>query len=271
MHPDLFMIGPLTLHSFGLMVALGFLCAYFALGLMVRRGFFPKLREDDLSKLVVLAMVGGAAGARIAYVCEHWTAEFAGRPFLEMLRFDKGGLMFYGGLIGAIVVTGIMMRIGRMPVMQSIDACATVLPLGHAFGRVGCFLNGCCFGRVCESPISVTFPAHSPAWWQHVGDGLIGRGAPESLPVLPSQLIEAAANLVLFALLVRLARRKPSEGLLSGVYLVSYAVIRFCTETLRGDPRMSVMAMSISQFLSVAALLAGVALMARSRVKTGEA
>lgn len=271
MHPDLFQIGPLTLHSFGLMVALGFLCAYFALGFMVRRGLFPKLREEDISRLIVMAMIGGALGARIAYVCEHWTAEYAGQPFLEMFRFDKGGLMFYGGLIGAVLVTGVMMRIGRMPVMQSLDACATVVPLGHAFGRVGCFLNGCCFGRVCDSPISVTYPARSPAWWEQVGAGLIGRGAPESLPVLPSQLIEAAANLLLFAALAGVARRKPSEGLLSGVYLVSYAVIRFFTETLRGDPRMSVMALSISQFLSLAALVAGIVLMARSRMKTGDA
>jgi phosphatidylglycerol:prolipoprotein diacylglycerol transferase len=264
------MIGPLTLHSFGLMVALGFLCSYFVIVAMVRRGLFPGLREDDVSRLVVLAMVGGAAGARIAYVCEHWSAEFAGQPFLEMLRFDKGGLMFYGGLIGAVVVAGLFLRVGKVPVMRSLDACATALPLGHAFGRVGCFLNGCCFGRACDSPISVTFPAHSPAWWEHVGAGLIGRGAPESLPVLPSQLIEAAANLVLFALLVRAARRVPREGYLSGVYLVSYAVIRFCTEMLRGDPRMSVMAMSISQFLSVAALVAGAVLIALSRGKAAE-
>lgn len=267
MHPDLFAIGPVTLHTFGLMVALGFLCSYFALVAMVRRGLFPKLGEDAISRLVVLAMVGGAIGARIAYVCEHWSLEFAGQPFVETLRFDKGGLMFYGGLVGASVVTGIAMRVWRMPVMQSLDACATVVPLGHALGRIGCFLNGCCFGRVCDSPISVAYPAHSPAWWEQVGAGLIGRGAPESLPVLPSQLIEAAANFMLFAALSCAARRKPAEGLLSGTYLVSYAVIRFCTETLRGDPRMAVASLTISQFLSVVAFVAGAAIIMRSRAK----
>ena len=269
MYPTLFTIGPFTVHSFGLCVALGFLAALHAMTRLARRGFVPGLPEEGASLLVICAMAGGAAGARFAYVCEHWSVEFAGRPFVEVFRFDKGGLMFYGGLFGAIVVIALFSRAKKVSLIRVLDLCAAVLPLGHAFGRVGCFLNGCCFGRVCESALSVTYPAHSPAWWEQVGEGLIGRGAPESLPVLPSQLIEAVANLVLFAALFALARRKPSKGFLSGVYLICYAAIRFITETLRSDPRMMVGPLTISQFLSLCLLVAGAAIILLGR-KTGD-
>ena len=259
MYPTLFTVGPFTVHSFGLCVALGFLAALFAMTRLARRGFVPGLPEEGVSQLVVCAMAGGAAGARIAYVCEHWSAEYAGRPFVEVFRLDKGGLMFYGGLFGAIAAIALFSRAKRTSLIRVLDLCATALPLGHAFGRVGCFLNGCCYGRACESALSVTYPAHSPVWWEQVGAGLIGRGAPEALPVLPSQLIEAAANLVIFAVLFAWARRKPSSGLITGAYLIAYAAIRFFTEMLRSDPRMMVGPLTISQFISLCLLVAGAA------------
>ena len=265
MYPTLFTLGPLTVHSFGLLVALGFLSALYVMGILARRGFVPGLPEEGVSQLVVCAMLGGAGGARFAYVCEHWSAEFAGRPFLEVFRFDKGGLMFYGGLFGAILVIALFARLKKVRLVRILDLCAVALPLGHAFGRVGCFLNGCCFGRICDSAISVRYPAHSPAWWEQVGAGLIGRGAPETLPILPSQLIEAAANLVLFAALFVWARKKPREGAVAGAYLIAYAVIRFCTETLRSDPRMMVGPLTISQFLGLGVFAAGLALLLFSR------
>jgi phosphatidylglycerol:prolipoprotein diacylglycerol transferase len=265
MHPTLFTIGPLTVHSFGLMVALGFLAAYGAMARLSRGGWCPGVGEENVSRIPVLAMVGGAVGARLAYVCEHWTQEFADAPVWDILRFDKGGLMFYGGLIGAILVVALYFRARKVPLLQVLDLCAATLPLGHAFGRVGCFLNGCCFGKVCDGPLSVTYPAHSPAWWEQVGAGLIGRGAPESLPILPVQLFEAAANFVLFAVLYRLARRNPPSGFVSGVYLVAYAVIRFVTETMRSDPRMTVFSLSIGQFIGIPVFAAGVALLVLSR------
>ncbi len=246
-------------------VALGFLAALGAVTFLARRGFIPGFPEEGASQLVLCAMAGGAAGARIAYVCEHWSAEYAGRPFTEVFRFDKGGLMFYGGLFGAIAAIALFSRAKKVPLLRVLDLCAAVVPLGHAFGRVGCFLNGCCYGRACDSALSVTYPAHSPAWWEQVGAGLIGRGAPESLPVLPSQLIEAVANLVLFSILFTWARRKPAKGLLSGAYLMAYAAIRFFTETLRSDPRMMVGPLTISQFLSLCAFAAGVAIILLGR------
>ena len=265
MYPTLFTIGPLTIHSFGLMVALGFLAAFHIMTRLARRGFVADLPEEGVSQLVICTMLGGAFGARLAYVCEHWSSEYAERPFFEVFRFDKGGLMFYGGLIGAILVIAFFARAKKVRLIRILDLCAVVLPLGHAFGRVGCFLNGCCFGRICDSAISVTYPANSPAWWEQVGAGLIGRAATETLPVLPSQLIEAAANLVLFAALFAWARKNPAEGRIGGAYLVAYAIIRFFTEMMRSDPRMTVGPFTISQFISLCTGAIGAWLLLRSR------
>ncbi len=267
MFPTLFTIGPLTVHSFGLLVALGFLAALHVMTLLSRRGFVPGLPEEGVSQLVVCAMLGGAGGARFAYVCEHWSAEFAEKPFFEVFRFDKGGLMFYGGLFGAILVITLFSRMKKVRLVRILDLCAVALPLGHAFGRVGCFLNGCCYGRVCDSVLSIHYPAHSPAWWEQVGAGLISRGSPETLPILPTQLIEACANLILFAVLFVWARKKPGEGFVAGAYLIAYAIIRFCTEALRSDPRMMVGPLTISQFLGLGVFAAGIGFLLYGRCR----
>lgn len=249
MHPILFRIGPVTLHAFGALMALGFLAALFVMRRLARGGFV-RLNDDQVSGLIVWLMAGGVLGARLAYVLEHWSAEFAGHPG-AILRIDQGGLMFYGGVLGAIGAVGLFARRHRRGFLEVLDLCAVGLPLGHAFGRLGCFLNGCCHGRICEHPVSVRYPAGSIAWREHLAAGRIGATAEWSLPVLPTQLIELGANLILFAGLYRLARRQPRHGSVTAAYLMLYAVIRFTTESMRGDPRMAVGVLSISQFISV--------------------
>lgn len=269
MYPTLFTLGPFTVHSFGLMVALAFIAALSLMSFLVKRGAVKGLGEEGVSQFLIFAMLGGAFGARFAYVCEHWSAEFAGRPFTEVFRFDKGGLMFYGGLFGAILAIVLFSRLKKVNLIDLLDMCAAILPLGHAFGRCGCFLNGCCYGRVADCAISVTYPPNSPAWSEQVLSGAISRGAATSLPVLPSQLIEAGANLILFIALFSVIRNKPARGLVSGLYLVCYAVIRFFTETLRSDPRMTVGIFSISQFLSLLVFAAGLVFIILSKKGRG--
>ena len=241
-------------------MALGILCAYDVLSRLGRsRGLSP----DRLANLVVLLVFSGLAGARLFFVAEHWPY-FRAAP-AAIVRIWEGGLMFYGSIIVAgLVLVAYCVR-ARLRMLPLLDLFAVVVPVGQAFGRVGCFLNGCCYGRPADTWLSVRYPAHSPAWWEQVGAGLIGRGAPETLPILPSQLIEAAANLVLFAALFVWARKKPREGAVAGAYLIAYAVIRFCTETLRSDPRMMVGPLTISQFLGLGVFAAGAALLLRSR------
>jgi len=129
-----------------------------------------------------------------------------------------------------------------------------VVPLGHAFGRIGCFFYGCCYGRDSDAWCAVTFPAGSPSWHEH------GR---RMVSVLPTQLFEAAALLALFAALMVLWRRRGGrDGLILGAYMAGYAVIRFGMEYLRGDPRAAVGPFSISQTISIGLFLVGAATVA---------
>ena len=242
MYPDLIDIGFLHLKTYGACMAAGFLACWW---LVERLG-----RRKDLSNLLLALMVSGVVGSRIAYVVEHWTAEFAAHPE-RIVRVDQGGLMFYGGLILALVVFfAWCVRAKERPLVLA-DLLATVVPLGHAFGRVGCFFYGCCYGRDSNAWCAVTFPAGSPSWFEH------GR---QMVSVLPTQLFEAAALLALFAVLFCLYRR--SRRYTAGVYLVGYAVIRFGMEFLRGDPRAEVGPFSISQAISIGMAVLGAVLLA---------
>ena len=243
MFPDLIDLGFLHLKTYGALMATGFLISWY----LIERWSGRK----DLSNLLISLMISGVVGSRIAYVIEHWQSEFAQAPW-RVIRVDQGGLMFYGGLLLALAVFIFWCLIKRERVLVLADLFASVLPLGHAFGRIGCFFYGCCYGRDSEAWCAVTFPVGSPSWFEH------GR---RSVSVLPTQLFEAAALIVLFIALACLRRRKDQgEGMILGVYLVGYAVVRFIIEYLRGDPRAAVGPFSISQTISIVMAVLGAAL-----------
>ena len=238
MFPDLIDIGFLHLKTYGACMASGFLlCWILAEKLSGRK---------DLSNFLMCLMLSGVVGSRIAYVIEHWQAEFAADP-LRIVRIDQGGLMFYGGFILAMVFFFVWCRIHRERPLALADLMSTLVPLGHAFGRIGCFFYGCCYGKDSDAWCAVVFPAGSPSWYEH------GRRA---VSVLPTQLFEAAALLALFALLMAVYVR--FRRYTTGIYLIGYAVIRFGMEYLRGDPRAAVGPFSISQTISLAMAAFGV-------------
>ena len=163
-------------------------------------------------------------------------------------------------LILAIAVFLVWCRVRRERVAPVADLFVTVIPLAHAFGRVGCFFYGCCYGRLSGSSLAVAFPRHSPAWNAQLAAGMIDPSAPAALPVLPTQLFEAAAVLCLFAALlfvfVRNWSRRP--GFTTGCYLVGYASIRFGLEFLRDDMRQRFGAVSIGQVISIGLFILGI-------------
>ncbi len=247
MFPDLIKFDFLSLHTYGACMAVGFfICWKLAEKLSGRR---------DLSDLLMYLMIGGVAGSRIAYVIEHWQTQFARAP-LDIFKVWQGGLMFYGGFILALIVFFVWCRVKKESPLAMSDLICVVLPLGHACGRIGCFFYGCCYGRLSESALAVSFPRGSPAWGEQLEHGLIDSTALRSLPVLPTQLFEAAALLVLFALVLAIYLR--TRRYTAGIYLVGYAFIRFGLEYLRGDPRAAVGPFSISQTISIGVFLAGV-------------
>lgn len=248
MFPELLNLGFIQLKTYGACMAIGFLLCWTLIERLSGR--------KDISNLLMSLMVSGVIGSRIAYVIEHWNSEFAEHP-LAVIRVDQGGLMFYGGLILAIAVFFAWCFVKKERPLALADLLCTAIPLGHACGRIGCFFYGCCFGRCSSSALAVAFPRHSPAWYTQLHGGQITASAEKALPVIPTQLIEALALLVLFAVLLAVYRRFRAGT--AGLYLIGYAIIRFALEYLRGDPRAAVGFLSISQTISVAmAVLGGV-------------
>lgn len=262
MFPNLLDVGFIHLRTYGTCMAIGFVLCWTIVERLSGR--------KDISNLLMALMIAGVAGSRVAYVIEHWRAEFAANPF-EVVRIDRGGLMFYGGLIFAVMVFFGWCWVKREKMLELADLLALVLPLGHACGRIGCFFYGCCYGKISTSPLAVAFPRHSPAWFEQFQAGLIDATARQSLSVLPTQLFEAAALLALSALLALLYRRQIHHrgefpaGWVTCAYLAGYAVIRFALECLRGDQRAlvgfeAIGFLSISQAISVSIFLVAVVL-----------
>lgn len=251
-------LGPLTIRWYGVMMALGFLAALGNWMVLGRR------RDRDAqycADLMFWIMVSGILGARLAYVLEHW-GDYAAAP-LSIFRLDEGGLIFYGGFVMAGIAIVLFARRHRESLLPLFDFVLTSVPLAHAFGRIGCFLNGCCFGTCTDLPLGVRFPRGAAAWILHYQQGWIGEQAAFSRSVHPVQLYEAGYNLVIYGLLVWVFRRSPRAGSVSALYLVLYSLGRFVLEFFRGDrgDRLAVGALSIGQFVSLLLLAIGVSLL----------
>ncbi|RJP42138.1 MAG: hypothetical protein C4547_00830 [Phycisphaerales bacterium] len=165
MHPELWTIpGITTIKSYGFMLMVGFLSAvWFAM----RRAMRVKANPDVVLNLAFIALIGGVGGARIMFVTHYWQEQFAGRSLLSILDLRLGGLEFLGGLLGAFIGIFAYLLIKRESIRVYLDILAPGAMWGLAFGRIGCFLNGCCFGGVCDAPWAVEFPyASNPYIWQ---------------------------------------------------------------------------------------------------------
>jgi phosphatidylglycerol:prolipoprotein diacylglycerol transferase len=238
MHPILFRLGSFEIGTFGLLVAIGFFAAYLlALKRTVRAGF----PEDKVANLLILCLIAGLIGAKVFHVL----VNFRQGPLTDLI-FSRRGMVFYGGLLFGIVTGWIMIRRYQWNVAQVADLLAPSVALGEVFGRIGCLLNGCCFGKVCHSWIGVRFPRieykgdiiGSDPFYHHWIQGLIPPDAPSSLPVYPTQAFSSLAALVTFILLIYvIAPRARFHGQTALTYLLLYATFRFIIEMFRDDPR----------------------------------
>ena len=217
MHPIAFHLGPLTVHWFGIALALAFLAALWTAARRAPRTGIPAEKISDAGLWLIL---GGVIGARTLYVATYWNDSFAGQPITEIFMIQRGGLVFYGGLIGAALTGIIFAKVQKLALGKIADILAPSIALGYALGRFGCLFNGCCFGRECSLPWAIHFPLdHATA------------GA----PVHPTQLYDSLLSLGLYALLAWLYRRKKFEGQVFATYLMAYAALRSFVEIFRGD------------------------------------
>jgi len=245
-------LGPLTVHWYGVLMALGFLAGlanWWQLGKREKRDF------AFCSDLLFWIMVAGISGARLAYVVANF-GEFRSHP-LSVFYLHQGGLIYYGGFLGAGLALLIIAWVRHEKPGALFDFVITSVPLAHAFGRVGCFINGCCHGRPCSSCLGVTYPAQSLPWWSQVDSGIIAPSSPHSLPAYPVQLYEAGFNLLLYFVLFWAYRRRRRDGTVLALYLTTYPVARFFLEMLRGDSRVRWGELSVAQWLSIALFLYG--------------
>lgn len=211
MHPVLWSWGPLTIHTYGVLLALAVLVAS---QLAARQAPRVGAAPAQLLDLCIWSVVGGLAGGRLVYLAQNWPL-YRAHPW-EIIRLDHGGLVFYGGLIGGVVTAVLLVRRWRWPVVPTLDLLIPYVAIAQAVGRLGCFFNGCCYGRPTTGPWGVLFPG-------------------EALARHPTQLYESAALLVLAAALLRRARQPIAAGTQLAWYGVGYGAWRFAVEFLRGD------------------------------------
>ena len=217
MHPIAYKFGSVAIHWYGVMVALGFLVALWAAS---RRGVLDGFTPDQILDLGPWLIVGGIVGGRTLYVATFWREQFADKPFWEVFMIQHGGLVFYGGFIGASLAGVLYGRLKKLQIWKLFDAIAPSIALGYAFGRIGCLLNGCCYGRACTLPWAIRFPPPVEC---------------AGIPVHPTQIYESLLGLCLYGGLAWLYRRKKFNGQIIATYLICYPLLRSFVELFRGD------------------------------------
>jgi phosphatidylglycerol:prolipoprotein diacylglycerol transferase len=216
MHPILIRTPWLDIHTYGVLVAVGFLVG---LAVAARNARTEGVKPELISDLGVWLILAGMAGGKLFHIIFFWNDFLLGWRE-EGIRSLREGFVFYGGFIGASLAGWLYARAKRIPFAKLADCCAPGVAIGHAFGRMGCFFNGCCYGKVCTLPWAVKFPP------PHLMAGI---------PVHPTQIYEALGNVLLFLGLSAYYSRKRFDGQIFWLYVLGYGILRFCVEFFRGD------------------------------------
>lgn len=260
----------IPLHTYGVLVAGGFLVAMTLAGRAAERAGLSREKVLDLSfGILVAAMIG----SRVLFIIVNWD-EYA-HDLTGIFEFWKGGLVFYGGFLGAVLFSLWYMRKHEMSFFAYADALGPTVAIGQALGRLGCFSAGCCWGGACDAhfPLAARFPPESLAYQSQASTHLIAPGAATTLPIHPTQLYEALGCALLFLFLTFWRSRKRFNGELLALYLMLYAPLRALVEIFRGDEergrvfnflggwaRHAWWNLSTSELISVGIFAAGVAI-----------
>jgi phosphatidylglycerol:prolipoprotein diacylglycerol transferase len=223
MYPELFRIGNFPINTYGVFLALAFLCAILITVKLAARDGLPREKIYDLCLWMLLSSL---IGSKILMLFTE--PEYRDHPWqLLSLDFLRSGGVFYGGLIGAILAGYFLMRRYKLPWWKTADACAPGIAVGNFFGRQGCFAAGCCWGKPTTLPWGVKFT--------ELGHEITG--VPTDTYLHPTQLYESFAMLIVFFFLLWLHKHRRFSGQVILFYALLYSVIRFCIEFLRDDPR----------------------------------
>ncbi len=261
MHPVLIDF-PIPVHTYGVLVAMAFLLG---IKITLDRAAKASLDKELVLNLFLLILVSSILGARLLYVLENAHYYFL-RP-LEILMVHRGGLSYFGGFLAAILISMLYARKKRVAYLSLADIFMPALALGQSIGRLGCYFNGCCFGKTTGSFWGIMFPRGSAVFADHVARGLADPLWQYSLPVIPAQLISSFADLALFCALIAVDNRKKVSGTTLFSYLAGYGLIRFCIEFLRDDSPPLALGWTLPQYLALASLFLGIAGLLRLSLK----
>ncbi|HEU4710728.1 MAG TPA: prolipoprotein diacylglyceryl transferase [Pyrinomonadaceae bacterium] len=241
MYPELFRIGSFPINTYGVFLAIAFLCAIFVTVKLAERDGLPRERIYDLCLWMLLASL---VGSKILMLFTE--PEYRENPTqLLSLDFLRSGGVFYGGLLGAVIAGYWLMKRYKLPWWKTADACAPGIAIGNFFGRQGCFSAGCCWGKPTSLPWGVQFT--------EAGHEITG--VPIDAHLHPTQLYESFAMLLVFGFLLWLHKRKRFNGQVILVYALLYSIIRFSIEFVRDDPRGDILGLTTLTGLSTSQLI----------------
>ena len=239
--------GGVRVFGFGASIVVAFITATWLASWRAKR---EKLDPEVILDMAFWVVFSGMVGARLFYCYEYWGQEI--KSVWDILQYWKGGIVFYGGIVGGSIAFLVYRKYRPFPLRPYMDVMAPSIAIGIFFGRIGCFLNGCCYGDACQLPWAVSFPKNSPPWQHHEFLQLIPRDALWSLPVHPTQIYAAIDGLVLLLLLSAYYPLRRRDGEVMGLLMITYPVTRFLVEFLRNDEGAFFAGMTISQNISVA-------------------
>jgi phosphatidylglycerol:prolipoprotein diacylglycerol transferase len=254
MHRTLFELGPVSVNTYGLMLAVAF---WVGIELAAREARRRGLDPVDIVDLGIVILISSVVGSRLFYVLEHLD-HFRANP-VEIFKVWEGGLTFYGGLIAAVGFGILFLKLRRVAIREAIDVVAPEIALGIGIARIGCFMNGCCFGKESGLPWACGFPPESQAGWVLAGARLH-----------PTQLYSTIANVGIFFFLRRRLHAPHVPGTVFYTFLVAYGIWRFAIDFLRYyEPNVYVSIagaqITYNQIVSLGLVVVGLLLLARSR------
>ena len=241
MYPELIRIGSFPINTYGVFLAIAFLCAIMVTAKLAERDGLPREKIWDLSLWMLLAAL---VGSKILMLFTE--PEYRAQP-LQLLSLDflRSGGVFYGGLLGAVLAGYLLMKRYKLPWWQTADACAPGIAIGNFFGRQGCFAAGCCWGEPTTLPWGVKFT--------ELGHEITG--VPIDTHLHPTQLYESFAMLLVFLFLLWLHKRRRFTGQVILAYALLYSAIRFAIEFVRDDPRGDILGLTTLTGLSTSQMI----------------
>jgi phosphatidylglycerol:prolipoprotein diacylglycerol transferase len=241
MYPEIFHLGSFPINTYGVFLAIAFLCAIMIAVRLAARDGLPRERIYDLSLWMLL---GGLVGSKVLMLFTE--PEYREHPMqLLSLDFLRSGGVFYGGLIGAVLMGYFLMKRYKLPWWKTADACAPGIAIGNFFGRQGCFAAGCCWGKPTTLPWGVKFT--------ELGHEITG--VPTGTYLHPTQLYESFAMLIVFFVLLWLHKHKRFSGQVILFYALLYSIVRFAIEFVRDDPRGDVFGLTTLTGLSTSQMI----------------